>query len=69
MTDQAQIVRDLAEAGGICETCGGLHVPDIDTALLSARTDFEWCDCEGCAPCAAFRETLLKLRDEPEDLE
>jgi len=61
-SDHQQMVRDLAEAGGICETCGGLHVPDIDTALLAIRTDFAWCDCAECQPCMAFREILLTLR-------
>lgn len=62
--DDQDTIRELAEAGGICEACGGLHVPDVDTALLSLRTDLPWCDCEGCQPCAAFHAALTKLKNE-----
>jgi hypothetical protein len=63
MSDQVErSLRELAEAGGLCEHCGGLHVPDVDTAIPSTKTDLPWCDCVECQPCAAFRETLLKLK-------
>ena len=63
-TEHPQTVRDLAEAGAICESCGGVHIPDIDTAILAQDSNLHWCDCEACQPCAEFRAALLRLRDQ-----
>lgn len=60
-------LSDLAASGGICVHCGGVHVPNIDTALsamTAARdTDVEipYCSCDGCPVCERFRAAIATL--------
>lgn len=75
-------MKELAESGSLCETCGGLHVTNMDTALLSLSigerngAKLPWCSCEECPSCSRFRHAvedvlasrgLLDTRQYPED--
>jgi hypothetical protein len=60
--DEKELVR-AAENGALCEVCGGVHVPDVDTAILMSaaeeklKKEIPQCDCE-CELCRPFREEL-----------
>ena len=55
-----QELRTLAEAGGICERCGGAHTPRADQAILAQAAGLDACDCD-CPVCAPFRQALEQL--------
>ena len=52
-------LRELIAAGGVCERCGGLHIPNIEAALLAPK-GLPWCNCE-CSICGPFREAVHEL--------
>ena len=63
-------LKDAIAGGAICSVCGGVHVPDIDTAItvLAAEGDgaeVPCCDCD-CAVCAPFAERVARLETELE---
>ena len=70
MDDQA--LRELAEAGAICQGCGGVHTPDIDTAIIGLAAEdvggrkIPWCRCEDCKLCAPLREAVAAVARESE---
>jgi hypothetical protein len=63
-------LKELAASGAICEVCGGVHVPDIDTAILALTAQQEtgvevpYCTCDGCRVCEAFRTAVASLARE-----
>lgn len=64
-------LKDAITGGAICSVCGGLHVPNIDTAItvLAAEGDgaeVPCCDCD-CAVCAPFAERVARIEMEQED--
>jgi hypothetical protein len=63
-------LKELAASGAICEVCAGVHIPDIDTALLALTAQREtgieipYCTCEECRVCEAFRTAVASLARE-----
>ena len=62
-------LKDAIAGGAICSVCGGLHVPNIDTAIhvLAAEEDgtsVPWCECEDCPVCTPFAERVARLETE-----
>lgn len=51
----------LAEAGGLCHVCGGVHAARIDAALLASAANLPTCDCDACELCGGLREQLAAL--------
>ena len=66
------LLEELAASGALCETCGGLHVPDIATAIMAIRGREEtrirlpWCSCD-CRTCNEFRKSIRRFRAEADD--
>ena len=56
-------IQRLAKSGGLC-ACGGVHVPQLDYAILASLTDLPFCECEDCRICAPVREALEALQAE-----
>ena len=59
-----QHLRELAEAGGLCDGCGGVHTPRIEHAILADHADPPLCDCEDCPICRPVREALMEDEDQ-----
>jgi hypothetical protein len=57
--DQKRL-RQLAEGGGICHKCGGVHTPKVDQAILAAAAGLPVCDCS-CAICAKFHAAVSEV--------
>ena len=59
------LVRDLAAAGALCESCGGMCVPTITVAILALNAAREvgfqvpWCVCAECPACRPFHEAVV----------
>jgi hypothetical protein len=63
----AEAIAELAESGGLCSECGGLHIPRIDVAILAVHAArksgvIPFCHCESCPICREFREGLHRAR-------
>jgi hypothetical protein len=64
----AEAIAELAESGGLCSECGGLHIPRIDVAILALNAErnsgvkIPFCHCESCPICREFREGLHRAR-------
>ena len=60
----AEAIAELAESGGICPECGGLHISRIEVAIIAVSAAREsgvkmpTCRCEKCKTCRPFREAL-----------
>jgi hypothetical protein len=70
-------LNELADSGGLCESCGGVHIPDIDTAILAltaqreANVDVPHCTCSKCRTCVGFRlavESIARSRQPNEEM-
>lgn len=63
-------LRDLAAAGGVCAQCGGVHVTNADTAILTIAGGLPWCDCD-CPTCRDYQTRLAalvsRLKEPPHD--
>jgi hypothetical protein len=61
-------ITALAEAGAVCQTCGGVHMVSIDQFVLvlhakrTAGIELPWCTCEGCPTCRSDPETAATVR-------
>ena len=63
-------IEELARSGGLCVSCGGLHVAFIEHALLgSLVNDLPFCECEDCQICERVRNALdaLEVEDTEEE--
>src|SRR5262249_23381879 len=62
-----EAVRELAESGAICETCSGIHIPDVTSGILLVRLPRERrppiCNCPGCEICQPLRERRGSLKE------
>ena len=47
-------IQALAQAGGLCPTCGGVHALNIEIAILSRVAELPLCLCDGCQVCTPF---------------
>ncbi len=63
--DDADLTQ-LAKAGGICD-CGGVHITNIDQALLAVQAALPFCECECpiCEPFASALERIIRQNHEP----
>jgi len=63
---ESDALRELAHAGALCESCGGLCTPTITIAILllnaarQSETKIPWCHCEDCKVCGPFHEAVLR---------
>ena len=60
-------LKELAEAGGLCETCGGVHTRRIEQALIALEAQMPVCDCD-CAICKPLREAIQRLMENDPDI-
>jgi len=65
--DQKQLHR-LAEGGGLCHTCGGVHTPKVDQAILAAAAGLPACNCS-CSICAKFNTAVKDIMEPVTDME
>jgi hypothetical protein len=62
---------DLAASGAICDVCAGIHLPNIETAIVALtaqrESDFDvpYCSCEGCKVCEGFRVAVEAMAQSP----
>jgi hypothetical protein len=61
--DEERWLRELAETGAICETCGGIHLISIEVAILAIDADLPGCECVECRPCEKLRNALGPLAE------
>jgi len=60
----AEAIADLAESGGLCAECGGVHVQRIEVAILLVNAARESgvtipaCRCGSCPVCTPFRNAV-----------
>ena len=62
---------ELAASGALCTECGGVCVPDVETAITlhhaarHARVEIPRCTCVGrCPVCKPFHTALAALKRE-----
>jgi hypothetical protein len=66
-TISAEAIAELAESGGLCSECGGLHISRIEIAIIAVNAaresgvDLPTCRCETCGTCRAFRQTIREI--------
>lgn len=65
--DQKRL-RQLAEGGGICHKCGGVHTPKVDQAILASAAGLPACDCS-CSVCAKFHAAVEEIMEPETDME
>jgi hypothetical protein len=59
-----ELIEELAVNGGVCDQCGGVHVPSIDSAILLLTAEREsgievpHCSCGQCPVCSGFRTAV-----------
>ncbi len=51
-------IQALAQAEGLCHSCGGLHILNVEIAILARVAELPWCLCDGCQVCSPFRREL-----------
>jgi hypothetical protein len=62
-----EAVSELVASGAVCPDCGGVHIGDVEAAILTLSASEEsgvkipWCSCETCGLCRPFREALETL--------
>lgn len=59
-------IKELADAGALCQVCGGIHLVSMDQLLLASPQKFfgassgvevPWCSCPRCPDCGPWKET------------
>jgi hypothetical protein len=64
----AEAIAELAESGGLCADCGGLHIGRIEVAIIvvnAARqsgVELPTCHCNDCSVCRPFHDAVLAMR-------
>jgi hypothetical protein len=62
----ADAIAALAESGGLCAECGGIHISRIEVAIIAVNAAREsgvsmpTCRCD-CATCRPFREAVREV--------
>jgi hypothetical protein len=63
----AEAIAALAESGGICPECGGLHISRIEVAIIAVNAGREsgvtipTCRCDACETCRTFRQAVRQV--------
>lgn len=63
----AEAIAELAESGGLCPSCGGIHISRIEVAIIAVNAARESgvampnCRCDDCATCRPFREAVRQV--------
>lgn len=61
-------VKELADAGALCDKCGALHVSGIEIGIITRSVakktgaPIPWCDCVECPVCKDFRTRLEAIK-------
>lgn len=63
----AEAIAELAESGGLCADCGGLHISRIEVAIIAVNAARESgvkipnCRCGDCKTCLPFRNAVREV--------